>query len=174
MDLDGTIIRPRDGDVFPTFMGDFEFIPNVLSAIKNFVYAHKTEYVFIASNQDGIDNGIITEANFSLKLSFICASLEEYVRIGEGGSKTHVKGAYCPSNDAADLNRKPNTGMLSCLIQHYALHNIPREEMLMVGDASGLEGRFSDSDKKTAENFGIDYLDISEFIKEYYLKDLLL
>lgn len=35
---------------------------------------------------------------------------------------------------------------------------------LMIGDASGKEGQFSDSDKKTAENFGIDYLDVEDFI----------
>lgn len=35
------------------------------------------------------------------------------------------------------------------------------------GDASGLEGQFSDSDKKTAENFGIDYMDVSEFVNVY-------
>lgn len=29
----------------------------------------------------------------------------------------------------------------------------------------GKEGQFSDSDKKTAENFGIDYLDVEDFIK---------
>lgn len=34
----------------------------------------------------------------------------------------------------------------------------------MVGDASGLEGQFSDSDLKTAKNFGCDYMDITEFI----------
>lgn len=28
----------------------------------------------------------------------------------------------------------------------------------MIGDASGKEGQFSDSDKKTAENFGIVYM----------------
>lgn len=34
-----------------------------------------------------------------------------------------------------------------------------------VGDASGKEGQFSDIDKKTAENFGIDYLDVEDFVK---------
>ena len=37
--------------------------------------------------------------------------------------------------------------------------------MLMIGDASGKPGQFSDSDKKTAENFGIDYLDVEDFCK---------
>ena len=35
---------------------------------------------------------------------------------------------------------------------------------LMIGDASGKEGQFSDSDKKTAENFGIDYMDVNDFV----------
>ena len=35
----------------------------------------------------------------------------------------------------------------------------------MIGDASGKPGQFSDSDKRTAENFGIDYLDIEDFLK---------
>ena len=36
----------------------------------------------------------------------------------------------------------------------------------MIGDAFGKEGQYSDSDKKTAENFGIDYMDVGDFIKE--------
>lgn len=40
-----------------------------------------------------------------------------------------------------------------------------KKDALMIGDASGKEGQFSDSDKKTAENFGIDYLDVEDFIK---------
>lgn len=42
-----------------------------------------------------------------------------------------------------------------------------KEEYLMIGDASGLEGQFSDSDKRTAENFSIDYMDVNEFVKRY-------
>lgn len=40
----------------------------------------------------------------------------------------------------------------------------------MIGDASGLEGQFSDSDKRTAENFGINYLDVNEFVNLYNKK----
>ena len=39
-----------------------------------------------------------------------------------------------------------------------------KPKSLMIGDASGKEGQFSDSDKKTAENFGIDYIDVDDFI----------
>ena len=35
---------------------------------------------------------------------------------------------------------------------------------LMVGDASGLPGQFSDSDKVCAEKAGVDYMDITTFL----------
>lgn len=44
------------------------------------------------------------------------------------------------------------------------------DDTFMIGDASGLEGQFSDSDKRTAENFGIDYLDVNEFVNLYNKK----
>ena len=55
------------------------------------------------------------------------------------------------------------------LVQNLKNHHFPaaKSDMLMIGDASGLEGQFSDTDKKTAENFGIDYLDVNEFVKLY-------
>ena len=34
----------------------------------------------------------------------------------------------------------------------------------MTGDVSGKESQFQDSDKKTAENFYIDYVDVNDFI----------
>ena len=59
------------------------------------------------------------------------------------------------------------------MLEHVCFNNLPKhniiarkDEMLMIGDASGKEGQFSDSDKKTAENFGIDYLDVEDF-KQY-------
>lgn len=39
-----------------------------------------------------------------------------------------------------------------------------KSKSLMIGDASGKEGQFSDSDKKTAENWGIDYMDVTDFV----------
>jgi hypothetical protein len=48
------------------------------------------------------------------------------------------------------------------------LTGIPTEEIesiLMIGDASGKPGDFSDSDKMAAENAEIPYLDITEFLE---------
>ena len=39
-----------------------------------------------------------------------------------------------------------------------------KSKSLMIGDESGKEEQFSDSDKKTAENFGIDYMDVEDFL----------
>lgn len=36
--------------------------------------------------------------------------------------------------------------------------------ILLDCDASGKECQFPDSDKKTAENFGIDYMDVEDFV----------
>lgn len=40
-----------------------------------------------------------------------------------------------------------------------------KAECIMIGDASGKPGDFSDSDKKCAENFGIDYIDVRDFLE---------
>ena len=56
--------------------------------------------------------------------------------------------------------------MLEELLGDYVGHyfDFNKQVMLMIGDASGKEWQFSDSDKKTAENFGIDYMDVEDFI----------
>lgn len=125
----------------------------------------KPEYLLIVTNQGGIEKGFIDEWRFGQKLGYICSSIEEYC----GCEK--VFSCYCPSNNKTDPNRKPNTGMLENLIktfvEPFVRHNFDyiKSKSLMIGDASGKEGQFSDRDKKCAENFGIDYLDVNDFVK---------
>ena len=73
---------------------------------------------------------------------------------------------YCVTNDKSDPCRKPNTGMLEYLTERYVGDDFDyiKSVSLMIGDASGKEGQFSDSDKKTAENFSIDYMDVEDFV----------
>ena len=71
---------------------------------------------------------------------------------------------YCDSMDKADPRRKPNTGMLENFYKYACVKN--KAECIMIGDASGKLGDFSDSDKKCAENFGIDYIDVRDFIND--------
>lgn len=46
-------------------------------------------------------------------------------------------------------------------------YKIIYDTILMIGDASGKEGQLSDSDKKTAENFGCEYMDVDDFVYKY-------
>lgn len=152
-DLDGTLIKTKSGETFPKGIWDMELRFDVIDTIKKL----NPEYVFIVSNQGGIEKGFVNEFNFCVKLSFIVHSIEEYC-------DTTVDYYYCSSNNKDDENRKPNYGMLKDALTEHDI-NYDKSEMLMIGDASGKPGQFSDSDKKTAENFGIDYLDIEDFCK---------
>ena len=75
---------------------------------------------------------------------------------------------YCLTNDKSNPYRKPNTGMLETLLEKYVGDDLDhiKSKSLMIGDASGKEGQFSDSDKKTAENFDIDYMDVEDFVSK--------
>lgn len=161
-DLDGTLIDTISGKTFPQGIWDMQFKWDVLNAIKEYGF----EILIIVSNQGGIEKGFIDERHFCMgKMNYVQFALMEYLDI-------IVEYSYCKSNDKDNIYRKPNAGMLANAYYRYlSRHNInaSKEEMLMIGDASGREGQFSDSDKKTAENFGIDYLDIEDF-KQYVEK----
>lgn len=154
-DLDGTLIETISGATFPKGIWDMKFRFDVLDAIKKL----HPQYVFIVSNQGGIESGFIDENNFRKKFEYIRRAIKEYC-------KCECRAMYCKTNDKLDTYRKPNTGMLYSL---FLLENVDdldyfKSVSIMIGDASGKEGQFSDSDKKTAENFGIDYMDVNDFI----------
>lgn len=155
-DLDGTLIDTISGNTFPKGIWDMRFKWDVLTAIKNYGF----EILIIVSNQGGIEKGFVDERHFTKgKMNYIQFALMEYLGIS-------VEYDYCKFDNEGNYFRKPNIGML----EHVCFKNLPKHdiiasknEMLMIGDASGKEGQFSDSDKKTAENFGIDYFDIEDF-----------
>lgn len=153
-DLDGTLIETLSGETFPKGIWDMKFRFEVLDKLKDL----SPDVILIVSNQGGIQNGIVDEYNFKRKLEFIRYSIEEY-------TGCCVDGTYCSSNDKNCIDRKPNTGMLQTLVHSYDFHNEPKANMLMIGDASGRPGQFSDSDKRCAENFGIDYIDVEDFLE---------
>ena len=154
-DLDGTLIETISGEVFPKGIWDMKIRFDVLDAIKKL----NPEYILIASNQGGIESGIVNEFNFRTKLDYITNAIWEYCNC-------ECYGAYCSTNDKSNPWRKPNTKMLEALLDDYVGDVIDyiKSKCLMIGDASGKEGQFSDSDKKTAENFGIDYMDVEDFV----------
>lgn len=160
-DLDGTLIDTISDKTFPKGIWDMKLKFDVLDAIKKL----EPMCVLIVTNQGGIDLGFVDRRNFEFKMEYIIRSIKEYTGI-------FVEYSYCTSNDKNCSYRKPNIGMLNSLLYKaqnklFKAENITKEDCLMIGDASGLEGQFSDSDKKTAENFAIDYLDVNEFVKQY-------
>ena len=154
-DLDGTLIETISGETFPKGVWDMRIRFDVLDAIK----ALHPQYILIVSNQGGIESGFVNDDNFRAKSGYVAATIREYC-------DCECYAMYCVTNDKSNLYRKPNTGMLEELLELYVgddFDNI-KPTLLMIGDASGKEGQFSDSDKKTAENFGIDYMDVEDFV----------
>ena len=154
-DLDGTLIETISGEVFPKGVWDMEFRFDVLDAIKKL----NPQYILIVSNQGGIESGFVDEDNFGAKSGYVTAAISEYC-------DCECYAMYCLTNDKSNSYRKPNTGMLETLLEKYVGDDFDciKQKSLMIGDASGKEGQFSDTDKKTAENFGIDYLDVEDFV----------
>lgn len=155
-DLDGTLIDTISGETFPKGVWDMKIKFDVLDKIKEL----KPKYILIATNQGGIEKGLVEEFKFRHKLLYICSVIKEYCECKE------VFSCYCATNSKTNPNRKPNTGMLEYLAETFVGgdFNHIKSKSLMIGDASGKEGQFSDSDKRCAENFGIDYLDVDDFL----------
>ena len=154
-DLDGTLIETISGETFPKGIWDMKIKFDVLDAIKKL----NPKCILIVSNQGGIESGFVDAHDFRAKSEYIARAIREYC-----GCECYAM--YCDTNDKSDPYRKPNVGMLEGLLESYVGDDFDyiKQKSLMIGDASGKEGQFSDSDKKTAENFGIDYTDVNDFI----------
>ena len=154
-DLDGTLIKTISGEIFPKGIWDMKFRFAVLDKIKEI----KPKYLLIVSNQVGIESGFVDAHNFKAKSEYITRAIHEYC-------DCECYAMYCTTNDKTDLYRKPNVMMLEKLLESYVGDDFDyiKQKSLMIGDASGKEGQFSDSDKKTAENFCIDYMDVEDFV----------
>ena len=154
-DLDGTLIETLSGETFPKDENDWKLKTDVIEAIKKL----NPEGLYIVSNQGGIEKGYFSEESFENKMINIINSLRKCLP-----DVKDIQYEYCVTNDKDNVFRKPNAGMIYA-IQHRC--GISLTEALMIGDASGKEGQFSDSDKKCAENAGMVYMDVADFINNY-------
>ena len=151
-DLDGTLIEPITLKTFPQGIWDMKIKFDVLDKIKEL----NPDVLFIITNQGGIESGFVNQILWEQKIKYICAAISEYCKID-------VHYEMCPSNNKQDKDRKPNIGMVNKCIEKYSeFKNL--DDALMIGDASGKPGQFSDSDLKCAENAKIDYMDVEDFI----------
>ena len=154
IDLDSTLIQTISGKTFPEDITDFRIQLPVLDKIKEKM--PNLVCFFVVTNQGGIGK-FVSDYDFDTKISsitsfsagYLCCDIGDYI--------------YCPSNDNNNPLRKPNVGMLEAMCEGW--HVSEKQEMLMIGDASGKPEDFSDSDKKCAENFGIDYIDVRDFLE---------
>ena len=153
-DLDGTLIKTRSGKDFPVDKDDWTIPSYVIRSIRKYA----PDYLLIVTNQGGIGHGIVKEYDFKEKIKNIISEFKESL------PSIKYDYIYCASNDKEDTMRKPNPGMVDCFIDQYKLDS---DDCLMIGDASGKEGDFSDSDKKCADNAEVEYMDILDFIKTY-------
>ena len=157
-DLDGTLIETVSGNTFPEGVWDMRIRFGVLDKIREI----HPKCLLIVSNQGGIEKGFVNRRNFDFKMEYLSRSITEYTGIP-------VEHSYCSSNDPDFKYRKPNIGMANSLLSKMSYRGIIEKdispsEILMIGDASGKPGQFSDSDKKFAENAGFDYIDVEDFV----------
>lgn len=153
-DLDGTLIVTKSGKTFPENEDDWEFNPGIVYAIRSY----NPKYIFIISNQGGIEKGFVDEGKFIAKMNAIMDEMRAW-------GDFIVSGTYCKSNDPNDEWRKPNVGMVDFFRHCYVMgYDFDNRHALMIGDASGKDGQFSDSDLQCARNAGIRYCDVDDFI----------
>ena len=159
IDLDGTLIKTISGKTFPEDITDFRIqLPVLNKIVEKFP---KLNHLFIVTNQGGIGK-FITKLDFERKLNYVQNFCEFFLE--ERLTNMYCcDSKYCDSIDKTNPCRKPNTGMLKVLAERWKIQS--EEECIMIGDASGKPGDFSDSDKKCAENFGIDYIDVRDFLE---------
>ena len=159
IDLDGTLIKTVSGKTFPEDITDFRVqLPVLDKIVRKFP---NLGYFFIVTNQGGLKSDF-AKYDFRAKLYAIEDICCEYLN-NRFANSVGSDAQYCPSMDKTDLYRKPNTAMLESLFTQWDVKS--KDECIMIGDASGKPGDFSDSDKKCAENFGIDYIDIRDFLE---------
>lgn len=137
MDLDGTIIETKSGEVFPKDIHDYKFKKGILGKIYD--YVNKGYILMIVTNQGGIDEGYVEGRQFISKLTDICEQIELYCRDynNEPKNVSDSRGLYKNVYYRVGLHkgskfRKPNADWVNEIVV------IDKENSLMVGDASGL------------------------------------
>lgn len=152
-DLDGTLIKTKSGKTFPENSNDWDWRIEVIEAI----HEYAPTAIHIISNQGGIEKGFVNHQEFINKMLHITTVMKDDLGIP-------VTFDYCQYNDPNHSYRKPNPGMI---INYLTSKSVPARQCLMIGDASGRPGQFSDSDLRCAENAGISYLDVDDFVNKY-------
>lgn len=124
----------------------------------------------IVSNQGGVEAGFVSGADIEAKIEYVLRSVHD-LAVKRGIRGVLYEKRLCYSNDEQNPMRKPNTGMIDDILmkcKDTVMRGMNFSQLkgcsLMVGDASGLPGQFSDSDKVCAEKAGVEYMDVITFV----------
>lgn len=168
-DFDGTLVETASGKTFATDLTDMRIKMDVVNKALDLMEQNGVHHFYIVSNQGGVEAGHVSKLDITVKIWYVLRCVHD-LAVKRGIRNVIFDKIICYTNDPHDPMRKPNTGMIDKVItlSRSTLGNVScgdiKSMMLMVGDASGLPGQFSDSDKVCAERAGIDYMDVNEFI----------
>ena len=100
LDRDG-VINVRIIDGYVTKINEFEFLPNVIEALK--IFKEKFKYIIVATNQQGVGKGIMKFEDVETVHQFMVK------QVADNGGKID-KVYFCPQlKSVPDNYRKPST-----------------------------------------------------------------
>lgn len=168
-DFDGTLVETRSGGLYAKDLTDMKIKQDVVNRALDLMEQNGVKYFGIISNQCDVGVGFISDEDIDAKINYVLRCVHDLAV--KRGIRGVVYGHYeCFSIDEHDPMMKPNPGMVYKALSacRLMMDGITYEDItkmtLMVGNASGLPGQFSDSDKVCAENAGIDYMDVIQFV----------
>jgi DNA 3'-phosphatase len=168
-DFDGTLVETRSGSLFAKDLTDMKIKQDVVNRALDLMEQNGVKYFGIISNQCDVGVGFVSDEDIDAKINYVLRCVHDLAV--KRGIRGVVYGHYeCFSIDEHDPMMKPNPGMVykalgACRLM---MDGITYEDItkmtLMVGNASGMPGQFSDSDKVCAEKAGVDYMDVIQFV----------
>lgn len=168
-DFDGTLVETRSGSLFAKDLTDMKIKQDVVNRALDLMEQNGVKYFGIISNQCDVGVRFVSDEDIDAKINYVLRCVHDLAV--KRGIRGVVYGHYeCFSIDEHDPMMKPNPGMVykalgACRLM---MDGITYEDItkmtLMVGNASGMPGQFSDSDKVCAEKAGVDYMDVIQFV----------
>lgn len=168
-DFDGTLVETISGGLYAKDLTDMKIKQDVVNRALDLMEQNGVKYFGIISNQCDVGVGFVSDEDIDAKINYVLRCVHDLAV--KRGIRDVVYGHYeCFSIDEHDPMMKPNPGMVykalgACRLMMDGVTYKDIETMtLMVGSASGLPEQFSDSDKVCAENAGVDYMDVIQFV----------
>lgn len=168
-DFDGTLVETASGGLYAKDLTDMKIKQDVVNRALDLMEQNGVKYFGIISNQCDVGVGFVSDEDIDAKINYVLRCVHDLAV--KRGIRGVVYGHYeCFSIDEHDPMMKPNPGMVykalgACRLM---MDGITYEDItkmtLMVGNASGMPGQFSDSDKVCAEKAGVDYMGVIQFV----------